>query len=46
MSKSLQKVYYDNGWVLLIKEAKKLGLTPAEVRLFIDKVKKRSQYTS
>lgn len=46
MNKNLQQINYDRGWVLLIKEAKKMGLTPIEVRIFIKKVKKRSQYTS
>ena len=46
MSKSIQQVRYDSVWIQLIKEAKNIGLTPTEVRVYLNKMKKRSQYTS
>jgi len=46
MSNNIQKVRYDSVWIQLIKEAKNIGLTPMEVRVYLNKVKKRSQYTS
>lgn len=46
MSKNLQIVRYDLEWVQLIKKAKNMGLTPSEVRVLINKVKKSPQHTS
>lgn len=46
MSKNHQKVKYDGGWLLLIREAKEMGLTPVEVRVLINKMKNRSRHTS
>jgi len=46
MSKNLQKVNYDSGWLLLIREAKEMGLTPVEVRVLTNKIKNRSPRTS
>lgn len=46
MVKKLPKVEYDMGWVQIIKEAKNMGLTPVEVRVLINRLKKRSKYPS
>lgn len=46
MGKKLPKVEYDMGWIQMIKEAKNMGLTPVEVRVLINRLKKRSKYPS
>lgn len=46
MSKDIQIIHYDTEWIQLIRKAKDMGLTPAEVRVLIKKVEKSSQYTS
>jgi DNA-binding transcriptional MerR regulator len=46
MHKKIQEIRYDVEWIQLIKKAKSIGLTQAEVRLLISEVKNKQQYTS